>query len=516
MRKRISLFLLIIALPLTINGCRPGQSLTETPQLPTPTSSPTITLEFPTATPIVQEEPIPVTGLNVVKFDPSIFPTDAEEGIQDLLLQRGNYSPITVLETKPSSELQDNRIGDVATITPNGIEPRIWEGGTKWMRVVADSYGEWQHADWETGDYEIDPEEEQGIDELVSNGVRVMLVLDIWYGDHRTVYHKTEEDIAIYLNWVRYMVRHFNGRIDYYEILNEPDMNFAAPSGMPMDAYVNLVERTAPVIREEDPNAKIVVGAVPDTRFNHTREWLWELLNSEIMPLVDGISWHGMYGAAPSDDPRGVRDPSNPQMENYWENYPAFVEEIKSTAAANGFEGEFMTEEMLWRTPSHPHESEPYGFTDVSGAKYAARSIIIHLGLDVSPGLAIIHWDSRPITYAVIRNLANVMAGTDSTELPVVIESEANNIRHYTFTCSNGDKLLAVWTDGVASEDDSYEDATVRLPDFSAGEVIAIDVFYGFEQQIIASNEDGNLVVQDLQVKDYPVILRFKSVKDSQ
>ena len=130
-------------------------------------------------------------------------------------------------------------------------------------------------------------------------------MLDVWYTDQRTVYYKTEEDIATYTNWVRFMVRHFKGRIAYYEILNEPDLSFEAPSGMPVDAYVNLIKATVPVIREEDPDAKIVVGALPDTRFLDARNWLRDLLNSDVIPLVDGVSWHGMYGAAPSEDPRG-------------------------------------------------------------------------------------------------------------------------------------------------------------------------------------------------------------------
>jgi hypothetical protein len=120
---------------------------------------------------------------------------------------------------------------------------------------------------------------------------------------------------------------------------------------MPVDAYVNLIKRTVPVIREEDdPEAKIVVGAVPDTRFDHVRDWMWDLLNSEAMPLVDGFSWHGMYGAAPSDDPRGLRGPNTPQMANYWENYPSLVQEIMSVAVSNGFEGEYLVQILC---PSH-------------------------------------------------------------------------------------------------------------------------------------------------------------------
>ena len=39
--------------------------------------------------------------------------------------------------------------------------------------------------------------------------------------------------------------------------------------------------------------------------------------------------------------------------------------------------------------------------------------------------------------------------------------------------------------------------------------MIGIDVLYGFEQELIAETENGNLVIGNLLVKDYPIILRL-------
>jgi hypothetical protein len=482
---RILLSLLVISM-LALNGCAGKPTLTPTQAGATATLAPPTATQPPATSPTATSTPLP-------------FPS----------LQTGNDHPQTLLVTKPSAELADNRIGGVAEA--RHIDHRVWDAGLKWFRLVPDPDGRWQHVDWENDEYSIDPKEEQVVDDLIAHKIRIMLVLDVWHVDKRVIYDKTEEDIALYLNWVRFMVRHFKGRIAYYEILNEPIMDFDphSPSGMPVDAYVNLVQRTVPVIREEDPEAKIVVGAVPDTRFNDCRDWLWGLLNSEVMPLVDGISWHGMYGAAPSDDPRGVRDGGLHQSANYWENYPAFVEEIKSVAASNGFQGEFLVEEMLWRDPSMPEKSEPYGFTDISGAKYYARAIIIHLGLDVAAGLAPVPDDTRPISYSVIRALSTVMAGEQPADLPVMIESDASNIKYYGFTLANGDKLLAVWTDGAAVDYDPGVSAALTFPGFSAQSVTGIDVLNGFEQELITETVGGDLVIRNLLVKDYPIILRF-------
>jgi hypothetical protein len=438
-------------------------------------------------------------------------PTPPDTPARTVILQEGNNLPKARFHTKQSRDLADNRIGDVAETEPVYNEwVSVWEAGLKWMRVIVDPFGQWQHVDWGKDEYSIEPTEERVIDDLVSNGVKIMLVLDVWHPDHRIVFHKSEEDIQQYLNWAQFMVRHFKGRIDYYEILNEPDLNFAAPSGMPLDSYVYLIKRTIPIIRQEDSQAKIVVGAIPDTRFDHVRDYMWGLLDSEAMPLVDGFSWHGMYGAAPSDDPRGVRDPEAPQMADYWENYPALVKEIMSVAASNGFTGEYLVEEMLWRTPSEPHESEPDGFTDVSGAKYYARAIIIHLGLDVTTGLAV-KATGRPRSFSVIQAMSTVMAGAAAADLPVVIESEATNIKHYGFTLPTGDKMVALWTDGAAVEEDPGVTITLILPGFSGQRITGVDVLNGFQQEMITEVENDSLIIRNLVVKDYPIILRTAS-----
>jgi hypothetical protein len=476
-KKFLATFLAIVV--IVLNGCTPSPTLTPAP--------PTVTAVSPTPRP---------------KSTSQSFPS----------LQTGNDLPQTRLVTKSSVDLADNRIGFVSEA--RHIDQRAWNAGIKWMRLVPDPDGRWQHVDWEKNEYTVDPNEDRIVDALVANKIKIMLVLDVWHTENRSVYYKSDEDIATYLNWVRFMVRHFKGRIAYYEILNEPDLSFEKPSGMPVDAYVHLVKATAPIIREEDPDAKIVVGAVPNTLYDCCRAWLWGLLNSDVLPLVDGISWHAMYGATPSDDPRGEAGRRPDEIANYWENYPVFVEKIKTVAASNGFEGEFMTEEMTWRTAASPGDpSEPIEFTDTAAAKYFARAIIIHMGLDVAPGLAWPPDDVMPRSYSIIRALATVMAGVQPANLPVTIENDASNIKYYSFSHSNGDKLLAVWTDGPAVDDDPGVSATLTFPGSSAQSATGIDVLNDFEQELIIENENGNLIVRNLLVKDYPIILRFVEEK---
>jgi hypothetical protein len=73
----------------------------------------------------------------------------------------------------------------------------------------------------------------------------------------------------------------------------------------------------------------------------------------------------------------------------------------------------------------------------------------------------------------------------------------------------NGDLLVALWTDGVAVNDDPGILATLTFPGITEHTATGIDVFHGLKQQMVISEESGNLVIRDVLVKDYPVILRF-------
>jgi hypothetical protein len=42
---------------------------------------------------------------------------------------------------------------------------------------------------------------------------------------------------------------------------------------------------------------------------------------------------------------------------------------------------------------------------------------------------------------------------------------------------------------------------------------VGIDVLYGFEQELITDMENGNLVIRDLLVRDYPFLIKI--IKDS-
>lgn len=458
--------------------------------------------------------------------------------------QTGNTDFITQLQTKRSQELEDNYIGiglgtyyreDASVPSPfyldsYGDNPElVYSHGFKWLRISFDDWVgdvlDWQNVEVGPGKYLIEPESgivsdekllgktypaahpsvDEVISDYVSNGITIVLSLNVGNeANHFDVSRfRNSDELERYSNYVRFMVNHFKGRIKYYEIWNEPGggASYVEENAHPED-YINLVKHVVPVIREEDSEAKIVIGALTGEwvneypgygefgRYSISADYVKEFLGADVAPIIDAISWHPFYLNRP-DDP-------------YYQNYPQMVEEIKEFAASNGFKGEYFADEIKWQTYQTEEEiGEPLSGR-VAG-KYYARTIIMHRGLDLTVSILL----RASGLLDMIPNLCTVMAGANPIDLPIEIQSEATNIKYYSFSLSNGDKLIALWMDGVAIDDDPGINVRLTIPEFSAQKIIGIDVLKGYQQQMTARNENGNLIIQNLIVRDYPIILHI-------
>ena len=392
---------------------------------------------------------------------------------------------------------------------------RINDMGFKWTRLSIDWF------DWdeivENGAYSkhyIYPSQDKVITDLKDKGIKVKYTLLFWDQEAPSFTEadeqdysrfKTEEEIGRYLDYVKFIVSHFKGRIEYYEILNEQNHCEGTQQNVKLDDYVNLVKRVIPVIRAEDPNAKIVAGSVADLRQAPFREYFLGFIESDVMPLVDGLSFHPMYGVSPEHD----------IFKQYYRDYSSFMQEIKDTASAHGFKGEYFADELVWRTPIDPNPDENWMYSETKATKYYARGIAMNLGMGLTTGVALGSQEKLPLIMGAIHNLATIMAGAEPIDLPIEIQSEATNIKSYTFTLRNGDNLIALWTDDVAVDEDSGINAKLTIPNFSAQEVTGVDVLNGYQQSIITNNENGDLVIQNLIVRDYPLILILSNLVNS-
>ena len=424
-------------------------------------------------------------------------------------LQDGNELPKTRIVMGKFDELPNNHIGDMFPLdrhsTPCPPAEDDWSFthvgalGFKWARLSLDRMELNQARDM--GDYsqmEINQCQDEMVTLLAKNDVTILYTLVYWDENlHAEKYpnYKDEQEIQRFLDYTRLIVRHFKDRIQYYEILNE------ALVYVDVKDYVNLIRRTVPVIKEEYPDAKIVVGGSSNLLYSDCQKYLFGVLQSDILPLIDGIATHPMYGASPQYE----------DLRQYYVEYPSLVQKIKDTASTNGFNGEYFVEEMAWRTNVNTYQDEPWVYTPVVAAKYYARGIVMNLGMVNWVGIGGEGYDTIPAIVNVVQNLTATLAGAVPDDLPLEIQGEDSNLSSYVFKLENGDYLVAVWNNDAAVDQDNGMPSQLIIPNFASRKVTGVDILNGFEQELVSSDNNSNLIINGLLIKDYPILVRISN-----
>lgn len=181
---------------------------------------------------------------------------------------------------------------------------RMFDAGISFVRIGqyenSSDYTSWDWVERKRGEYSIAPEVEDEIDSLVENDVHIEIQLlygnalytspaghppqaitpepGSFHNPDRSLYSvfwppKTREQIQAFANYATWMARHFRGRVQYYEIWNEPNIDYWNPAPSP-EEYGRLFRAVVPAIREADSTAKIVFGALAGADLNFAKRSL--------------------------------------------------------------------------------------------------------------------------------------------------------------------------------------------------------------------------------------------------
>ncbi len=444
----------------------------------------------------------------------SQFSVPTPDRNSDLVIQEGNTSLAKVLTSLSSEEIvEDNRIGQ------HGYYPYCWENspflddlGGLGIKRIRLSFNEMEVSyDLNQSEY-LDEKHDDCINAFQSQGMAISYIISYWNKAAQNAGETVpcerfanvgpgDPETEDYLQYVRDIVGYLSERgVHEYEIWNEPD-NFACTQGIRPENYITLVSLVVPEIKAIDPEARVFVGAPSGTDGPSAAAYLRAVASAdEIMPIVDGLTWHPFYGPSPTYS-NGA---------NYYYNYPTFVDEVKTLASESGFTGEYRADELTWRGLRNADPGQPWSYDDLIMPKYYARGILMHLGMDIAAGVDV---DGRyQMVYYTVRNLSTVMAGHTAASQEVVIESSANNIMSYGFTMSNGNRLFTLWTNGAAVEYDPGVNATLTftfdgdMPTSTTG----IDVLHGYTQPLDFEVNGNQLIISNLKVKDYPILIQLR------
>ncbi len=136
----------------------------------------------------------------------------------------------------------------------------------------------WSMVEKRKGVYEIDEANEKFVNALRAAGIKP--IFSLTYGNSL---YADSLDADAYANYCRFMASHFKGRVDIWEIWNEPNnFEFKARYGGEwngkndspwIDKFAILVEKAARAIRKANPQATIITSAgnPPATHYLVTR-----------------------------------------------------------------------------------------------------------------------------------------------------------------------------------------------------------------------------------------------------
>lgn len=160
-----------------------------------------------------------------------------------------------------------------------------------------------------------------------------------------------------YLNYVDYTTRQLGNPVKYFEVWNEWDIEGPSDARLSSD-YVALVKDVAPIVRKNNPQAKILAGAV--TSAGIKGGFVDRMLAAGVLKYADGISLHPYVHCE-------GRDHNTPES---WINWMRDLDHSISTKA--GRPVPLYLTEMSW--PSHDGHC---GISAVRQSAYLARAYFL-------------------------------------------------------------------------------------------------------------------------------------------
>lgn len=167
---------------------------------------------------------------------------------------------------------------------------RMFDAGVKWIRIGqyenSSDQTSWDWIERKRGVLEIPPQLDDYVDSLVDNGVDIQVQLlygnpmytspagrlpdsivpesGDFHNSDRSLYSvfwppKTPDQIDAFIRYVKFMVNHFKGRVHYWALWNEEDIDYWNPGPNP-EEYGRLLKAFVPAVHEADPDAKVIYG----------------------------------------------------------------------------------------------------------------------------------------------------------------------------------------------------------------------------------------------------------------
>jgi len=169
------------------------------------------------------------------------------------------------------------------TLTPEDF-PLIDELGVVWLRRTF----RWSGMEQAPGEWDFSAFDEY-VEISKDSGKKLLAILAYtapWLTERRKSKREiTGRELPYYLNYIETVVRRYKGKVDAYEIWNEPNMGGWDGS---TENFIIMTRSAIERIRSIDPDVKILAGSF----WRAPEKFLREMAASGVFNEADGISFH--------------------------------------------------------------------------------------------------------------------------------------------------------------------------------------------------------------------------------
>ena len=451
-----------------------------------------------------------------------------------------------------SKDVKFSRVGigfeklDRDVFDPENAYDPVAALGVKWVRIQSG----WERTEKERGVYSF-----EWLDSIVDNLLRRGLVpwMCLCYGNplynemSKKVFGSagcapifTEEDKTAWDNYVKAVVKHYHGRILYYEVWNEPDGEWCWKHGVNGTEYGEFMIRTAKAIREADPEAKIIGGC----QCCPWLEWTADVFATGAGKYMDAFSYHNYSPdeLEMSDLLRGIRalaKSANPDMEliqgeTGTQSRRSFAGALKGAAWTERKQAKYMARHFMADFREDVKFASYFSSLDMAealnGTKGDANSYkdfgyfgVLRAEFDEN-GKATGVYTPKP-SYRTLQVIASVFREEFKVEeIPVTFfphrensvsilrkEDSVHDVTRVCFTRPNGSAAMAYWRSSelLTSEYESTMSfQSIKMP----GPCRLIDLYDGSIYEIpesIMEERENCIRFMYMPLRDYPLLLTF-------
>jgi len=309
---------------------------------------------------------------------------------------------------RSSDEIEDSFLGIQSNMNfsgrvPNDNDYAIMDSmantGVKWVRY----WLSWYQVEVDSGVYNF-MAADSVINGYSSRGMHVYLTLfsgNQWYdGPDSTIYDSvphpeqglspTQGSASMqgWLNFVDTAVMRYSDRVKYWDIWNEPNIDYWQPVPNAQD-YAYLLKQTSQKIKSIDPSAKVIGLGTSAIDFGY----ISDVLQEDVIDDIDFLGFHP-YRYFPEDDQDNMGLPYPPTP---YTDYEEELQGLIDTLAKYDTLGRV----QLWdEEAGYPSQSEIFIWTpdtiftsEATQAKYLLRRYILNLAFNVAVTTWFYDWD---------------------------------------------------------------------------------------------------------------------------